>query len=103
TGVRRTTLAARLKAVYGSVDELDALVGMLSEPHPRGSDLGQLQRAIWKRQFEALRDGDRFFYTRDPALPVIRRRFGIDYRHTLTKLVRLNTGVALQPNVFEVP
>jgi peroxidase len=103
TGVRRTTLAARLKAVYGSVDRLDALVGMLSERHAPGTDLGQLQLAIWKKQFAALRAGDRFFYARDPALPAIRRRFGIDYRRTLSELVRLNTGVALQSNVFEVP
>ena len=33
--------------------------------------------AIWKRQFEALRDGDRFFYPNDPALPEIERLFGI--------------------------
>ena len=32
-GVRRTTLAARLKAIYGSVDKLDAFVGMVSEKH----------------------------------------------------------------------
>jgi Animal haem peroxidase len=102
-GIRRTTLAARLKAIYGSVARLDAMVGMLSEPHAPGSDLGQLQLAMWKRQFEALRDGDRSFYARDLMLPAIRRRFGIDYRHTLAELVRLNTGVALQPNLFKVP
>jgi hypothetical protein len=103
TGFRRTTLAARLKAIYGSVDRLDALVGLLAERHVPGAELGQLQRAIWKRQFEALRDGDRYFYARDSALPAIRRRFGIDYRHTLSDLLRLNAGVALQPNVFKVP
>jgi hypothetical protein len=103
TGVRRTTLAARLKAIYGSVDRLDALVGLLSERHVAGTELGELQLAIWKKQFEALRDGDRLFYARDPALPAISRLFGIDYRHTLSELVRLNTGVALPPNLFKVP
>jgi len=33
TGIRRTTVAARLKAIYGSVDRLDAFVGMVSERH----------------------------------------------------------------------
>lgn len=103
TGVRRTTLAARLKAIYGGVDRLDALVGLSSERHVPGTELGELELAIWKRQFAALRDGDRFFYARDTALPAIRRRFGIDYRHTLSELVRLNTGVALQRNVFKAP
>ena len=42
-----------------------------------GTEFGELQLAIWKRQFEALRDGDRFFYPNDPALPAIQRRYGI--------------------------
>jgi len=101
TGVRRTTLAARLKAIYGSVDKLDAFVGMVSERHLPGTEFGELQLAIWTRQFEALRDGDRFFYLNDPALPVIKRLYGIDYRTTLSQLIRLNTGVAVQPEVFK--
>ena len=34
----------------------------------RGAEFGELQLAMWKRQFERLRDGDRFFYVNDPAL-----------------------------------
>jgi hypothetical protein len=105
TAVRRTPLAARLEALYRSVDKLDAFVGMLSEPHAEGSELGELQGAIWKRQFEALRDGDRFFYLNDPSLATIRRLFGIDYRRTLAELIALNTDVDasdLQPDVFKV-
>jgi hypothetical protein len=101
TGTRRTTLAARLKAIYGSVDRLDAFVGMVSERHVHGTEFGELQLAIWKKQFEALRDGDRFFYLNDPALRLIEATFGIDPRHTLAEIVKLNTGVMLQPNVFK--
>jgi hypothetical protein len=32
-GVRRTTTAARLKAIYGSVSNLDGFTGMLAEAH----------------------------------------------------------------------
>ena len=53
-GVRRTTLAARLKAIYGSVDKVDAFVGMVSEPHVPGTEFGRLQLAIWAKQFTAL-------------------------------------------------
>jgi peroxidase len=102
-GVRRTTLAARLKAIYGSVDKLDAFVGMLSERHVRGTEFGRLQLAIWKQQFEALRDGDRFFYLGDPALATIRRQYGIDYRRTLAGLIYADTGAAVQANVFKAP
>ena len=101
TGVRRTTLAARLKAIYGDVGKLDSFVGMVSERHVPGTEFGELQLAIWKRQFEALRDGDRFFYRADPALAELERRFGITYRHTLAEIITLNTGVNTQANVFK--
>src|SRR5438874_2415365 len=50
-GVRRTTVAARLKAIYGTVDRLDAFVGMVSEPHVKHTEFGELQLAIWAKQF----------------------------------------------------
>jgi hypothetical protein len=102
-GIRRTTLAARLRAIYGSVDKLDAFVGMISERHVPGTEFGELQRATWKKQFEALRDGDRFFYLNDPQLAVIETSFGISFRHTLAELIRLNSGADVQGNVFRVP
>ena len=103
---RRTTLAARLKAIYGSVGNLDAYVGMVSEPHLPGSDLGELQSALWRRQFEALRDGDRFFYLNDPALEAIKREYGITYKHSLSELITLDAGVPavrLGPEMFTAP
>jgi hypothetical protein len=102
TGVRRTTTAARLKAIYGSVDKLDAFTGMVAERHIAGTEFGELQRAIWRKQFEALRDGDRFFYLNDPALPLIKSLFGIDYRRTLAQVIEANTNLDVQPNVFKV-
>ena len=103
TGVRRSTLAARLKGIYGNVDNLDAFVGMVSEQHVRGAEFGELQLAIWKRQFEALRDGDRFFYLNDPALHQIERLYGIGYRRTLSELISLDSGATPNPDVFKVP
>jgi peroxidase len=99
-GVRRTTVAARLKAIYSDVDSVDAFVGMMAERHLRNAEFGELQLAIWTKQFEALRDGDRFFYQTDPALPLINALFHVDYRHSLSDIVRLNTGVTLPANVF---
>ena len=101
TGIRRTTLAARLKAIYREVGNVDAFVGMVSEKHIAGTEFGELQRAIWTRQFEALRDGDRFFYRNDPLLAEVDRRFGITFRHTLAEVIELNTGVDVQANVFK--
>jgi hypothetical protein len=106
TGLRRTTLANRLKALYGSVDSVDAFVGMLAEPHVEGTELGELQGAIWKKQFEALRDGDRFFYLNDPGLAAIERLFGVSFRHTLAEIILLNTEISgdrIQSDVFTLP
>jgi peroxidase len=103
TGIRRTTLAARLKAIYGSPDNLDAFVGIIAEKHLPGQEFGKLQAAIWKRQFEALRDGDRFFYLNDPELGRIQASYGIGFRNTLADVIRTNTGVLVGPNVFRAP
>jgi hypothetical protein len=103
---QRSTLAARLKAIYGSVANLDAFVGMMAEPHVPGSEFGALQLALWRRQFAALRDGDRFFYARDPVLGQIWRRYRISYRHTLGQLISLDAGVPagqLPRDVFFAP
>ena len=102
TGVRRTTLAARLQAIYGDVSKLDAFVGMMCERHVPGTEFGDLQLAIWQRQFEALRDGDRFFYANDPALADIKRRYGISFRRTLAQVIEQNSDGHVQSNVFRL-
>ena len=70
-----------------------------------GSELGELQIALWRKQFEALRDGDRFFYANDPELEAIQREYGISYRHTLSELIALNTTKygTLPSDVFYAP
>jgi Animal haem peroxidase len=68
--------------------------------------MGELNRAIWTKQFANLRDGDRFFYLNDPALPTIRGSFGIDYRKTLAQVIAANTDIPqseLPANVFFAP
>ena len=103
--VRRTTLAARLRAVYGSVSNLDAFTGMVAERHVSGSELGELQLAFWRDQFRRLRDADRFFYLNDPLQSFIRQNFGIDHRRTLAQIIAANTDIPLsdmQANVFRV-
>lgn len=103
--IRRTTLAARLRAIYGTVDEVDAFVGMVAERHRPDSEFGALQSAIWIRQFTALRDGDRFFYENDTGLRTIRDRYGIDHRTSLSRLITDNTTLErgdVPTNVFRV-
>jgi hypothetical protein len=102
-GVRRTTKAARLRATHGgNVNNLDAFTGMLAERHLPGKEMGELQLAIWRKQFEALRDGDRFFYQNDPTLSQIERQYGITFRQPLSQIITRNTGVETQDKVFLV-
>lgn len=54
----------RLASVYDSTDDIDMWVGGLAEDPMPGGHLGELFYTVVKRQFEALRDGDRFWYTR---------------------------------------
>lgn len=103
SATRRSTTAARLKAIYGDTDSVDAFTGMISEPHVTGTEFGELQLAMWTTQFQALRDGDRFFYGNDPVLASIAENYGVDYRRTLGDVIADNTGVdpaELQANVF---
>ncbi|WP_460518707.1 peroxidase family protein [Flindersiella endophytica] len=106
---RGAPLAARLRAIYnGNVNSVDAFVGMLAEPHQAGSEFGELQRAIWTREFQRLRDGDRFFYAGNTAnadLTTIRNTYGIDYLRNLGDIVAANTDIPraeLSDNVFAV-
>ena len=105
--MRRTTLAARLNAIYGGdMSKVDAFVGAFSEPHVPGTEMGELNLAMWKKQFAALRDGDRFFYLNDPTLEDIKKNFGIDFQQTLAQLIALNTDIPLgelPTNVFLAP
>ncbi|MCW3015715.1 MAG: Peroxidase, partial [Solirubrobacterales bacterium] len=100
-GVRRTTTAARLRAIYHDVGRVDAFVGMSAERHVPGAEFGELQLAIWTRQFEALRSGDRFFYLADPELASIERKYGLTYRHTLAEVIERNTDEDVQDDVFK--
>ena len=93
TALRRSTTAARLKALFGDVDEVDAFTGMVAEPHVTGTEFGELQLAMWTQQFQALRDGDRFFYANDPALDAIAETYGVDYRRSLGDVIAANTDI----------
>ena len=58
-------LVSKLQMAYEfNIDDVDSWVGMLAEDHLPGTSTGPTVRAILQQQFEALRDGDRFWYER---------------------------------------
>jgi hypothetical protein len=109
--VRRSHRGRPAQGVYGSVDNIDAFTGMIAEQHVRGSEMGELQLAIWTREFTRLRDGDRFFYGNADqghnGLDFIKSTYGVDFKKTLGEVILANnpdvTGKDLQTNVFKDP
>jgi peroxidase len=94
-------LQAKLAEAYDSVDDMDAWVGGLAEDPYRHAHVGELVYTVLKLQFEALRDGDRFWYKRTlnkDELKTIRRT-------RLSDIIRRNTDIGdeLPDNVFQVP
>ena len=88
----------RLRAAYGDIDELDAIIGILAEEHLEGSTLGQTGYLIIKDQFERIRDGDRLFYLNDPDLRSVKEEIS---NTSLADVIERNTEIKNVPdNVF---
>jgi len=64
-----------LKKLYKHVDDIDLFVALGLEDPADGALLGPVSVAIIIKQFEELRDGDRFFYTHKGALTLAQRQF----------------------------
>ena len=43
SAIQRSTVAARLEAIYQDVDNVDAFSGMIAEEHLPGTEFGELQ------------------------------------------------------------
>lgn len=90
-------LQMQLKSLYGTVDNIDAWVGMLAEDHVRGASVGPLVQRILADQFSRLRDGDRFWYQRSLAGKELQEVQST----TLADVIRRNTNLTnVQQNVF---
>jgi hypothetical protein len=93
-------IQARLATAYGEVNQIDLWVGGLAEDHVPGALVGEVFHAILTRQFQALRDGDRFWYQRrfhGMAIELIESQ-------RLSDIIRRNTtiGAELADDVFHV-
>lgn len=88
---------ALFEAYQGDVDNIDAWVGALAEDHVRGSSVGPLMQRVISKQFENLRDGDRFWYERTFE----GRELEEIQRTRLSDVIRRNTALTNVPeNVF---
>lgn len=90
----------RLKEAYETVDDIDLWVGGLAEDHVKKALVGPLFYTIIVKQFQYLRDGDRFFYRNQ-----LSRREARKIRRTkLSDIIRRNTNIdrEIPRNVFKV-
>lgn len=90
----------KLEEAFGNVDNIDVWVGGLAEDPLTGSHLGELFHLIVKMQFEALRDGDRYWY----ELKLDTAELSEVQSTLLSDVIRRNTniGTELQDDVFHV-
>ena len=105
---RDAATVARLINAYGDdVNAVDAWVGAMAEDHVGRGVTGQLSKAIIKRQFTRMRDGDRFWYENSDMFS---EEFTEQVRSTtLADIIKRNTGIgesewdieAFSGNVFE--
>ncbi len=94
-----TAQANSLKKLYGSVDNIDLWIGILSEDHVPGTSVGYTMQQILKSQFQHLRDGDFYFYLNDPWIPAAIRNQVINTK--FSDVIKRNTSLtSLQDNVF---
>lgn len=93
-------VAAKLEALYGTVDNIDLWVGGLAEDHLPGSSMGETFTSIIVDQFQRLRDGDRFWYQNIFSGDVLKEI----HDTTLADVIERNSEVSgLQENVFFAP
>ncbi|WP_198422213.1 peroxidase family protein [Gimesia chilikensis] len=93
-------VAAKLEALYGTVDNIDLWVGGLAEDHLPGSSMGETFTSIIVDQFQRLRDGDRFWYQNIFSGDVLKEI----HETTLADVIERNSEVSgLQDHVFFAP
>ena len=83
-----------------SPDNIDPWIGVISENHLAGKQIGPLANAIITEQFIRLRDGDRFWFELDPALTSTEKAM---IRETkLSDILTRNTTYTFPEDVFHV-
>ena len=110
-----TAVQAELSALYGTVDDIDPLVGLLAEDRVPGSLFGETTVALYQLQFSVIRDSDRFFYqnvlAEDPKVRKAMRKIGLDIdddegpwvlRRSLGGLIADTTSIGAQGDVVSI-
>ena len=90
---RNVRRALRKTYGRGNVDDIDLFTGVLAEDLVPGALVGETQVALFKLQFEALRDGDRFYWRNQFKGPENKANRKLIRSTTLSKLITRNTDI----------
>lgn len=89
-------LNQQLYEAYQDINDVDLWTGILAEDNLPGSIFGELAMHIMKKQFSALRDGDRFYFENDSGLSNEEIQSMKSTR--LADIIKRNTEVVCLPN-----
>ncbi len=93
TSDRKIRRALRKTYGRGNARNLDLFTGVLAEDIVPGALVGETQVALFKLQFEALRDGDRFYWKNQFKGKKNRQYRRMIRSTTLSKLITRNTNI----------
>lgn len=94
---KNASVAAKLKSLYGNVNNIDLWEGGLAEDHLPGADVGPTFTKVIVDQFERTRDGDRYWYQHMYSGRALADIQSVN----LADIIRRNTTITnLQNNVF---
>lgn len=80
---------------HGNVNNVEAWVGLLAEPHIPGASMGRTNYLIFRQEFQRTRAGDRFFYMRRGVFS--RQVLATIYKHgrmTMRDILLRNTNMS---------
>ncbi|XP_066931789.1 peroxinectin A-like [Clytia hemisphaerica] len=91
------------KKIYKSPNDIDLFAAGISEIHLSNSELGPTFNCLIKKQFEDVRDGDRFFYRNKNVFT--RNQLKAIEKVTFASVLcaNLKNIVCIQPNALRVP
>jgi peroxidase len=92
-------LAQTLQNLYGTVEDIDLLVGLLAEDPVTSSGAGITFQRIVTEQFERLRDADRFWFERSTSQGgfLTSEEIAEIKQTTFSDIIRLNTEITNLP------
>lgn len=103
-------LQNKLQSAYGTVDCIEAWIGLIAEDHVRGSSMRPTLLQIWRTEFARFREVDRFFFEQQNVIPsrVARKLPWVrnikQTRNLMREIILRNSGISskLPQNIWMV-